>query len=85
MINWHNILKGAKYFIEDGSQNCFKLQPLLKYFEVPRMTVNVKVMAWKSKVLLDESINPLATSDNSLNPKLDYFNNPKFWIKFNEK
>ena len=42
------------------------------------MTVNVKVMAWKSKVLLDESINPLAASDNSLNPKLDYFNNPKF-------
>ena len=26
----------------------------------------------------DKSIKPLSTSDNSLNPKLDYFNSPKF-------
>ena len=40
-------------------------------------------MAWKSKGLSDESIKPLATSDNSLKPKLDYFNSPKFRVKFN--
>ena len=33
---------------------------------------------WKSKGLSDESIKPFATSDNSLNPRLDYFNNLKF-------
>ena len=35
-------------------------------------------MTWKSRGLSNESIKTLATSDNSLNPKLDYFNNPKF-------
>ena len=40
-------------------------------------------MLWKSKGLLDERIKPPATSDNSLNPKVDYFNNPKFQVEFN--
>ena len=31
----------------------------------------------------DESIKLPATSDNSLSPRLDYFNNPKFQEKFN--
>ena len=35
-------------------------------------------MTWKSRGLSNESIKTPATSDNSLNPKLDYFNNPKF-------
>ena len=35
-------------------------------------------MMWKSRGLSNESIKAPATSDNSLNPKLDYFNNPKF-------
>ena len=32
----------------------------------------------KSKGLSSESIEPPATSDNSLNLRLDYFNNPQF-------
>ena len=31
----------------------------------------------------DKSIKPPATSDNSLNPRLCYFNNLRFWIEFN--
>ena len=40
-------------------------------------------MVWKAKGLADESIKPPAMSDNSFNPKLDYFNNPKFRLKSN--
>ena len=40
-------------------------------------------MLWKSKSFLDESIKPPATLDNSLNPRLDYFNNPKLRAEFN--
>ena len=49
-----------------------------------RTTVNAKVTAWKLKGLPDGSIKPPATSDNSLNLTVDYFNNPKFQVKFNE-
>ena len=40
-------------------------------------------MALKSKGLSDESIKPPAVPDNSCSTKLDYFNNPKFQVKFN--
>ena len=33
----------------------------------------------------DESINASANQINCLNFKLDYFNNPKFWVEFNER
>ena len=36
------------------------------------------VTAWNYKGLSDESIKSPAISYNSLNPRLDYFNNPKF-------
>ena len=39
-------------------------------------------MACKSKGLSNESIKPPATSDNSLNPKLSYFNYSKFRVEF---
>ena len=59
-------------------QNYFIFQPLLKYFEASRTTVSVKVMAWKYKGSVHESIKLPAASDYSLNPKLDYFSNHKF-------
>ena len=31
----------------------------------------------------NESIKPPATSGYSLDLKVDYFNNPKFWVEFN--
>ena len=39
---------------------------------------------WKSKGLSNESIKPPATSNNSLNPKLYFFNYPKFQVIFRE-
>ena len=39
LINGYSILKGAKYFAEDGSQNNFIFEPLLKY-KVHKTTVN---------------------------------------------
>ena len=83
MINGYSILNGAKYFVEDRSQNYFIFQPLLKYFNASRTTVNAKTVALKSKGLSDESIKPPAMPDNSCSTKLDYFNNPKFQVKFN--
>ena len=38
----------------------------------------------KSKGLSDESIKLRPTSDNSLNPALNYFNNLKFRVKLNK-
>lgn len=47
------------------------------------MPININiVMAWKSKGSWNESIKFLATSNNSLNPRLDFFINPKFWLEF---
>ena len=34
-----------------------------------------KVTAWKSKGLSDKGIEPPSTSDNSLNPGINYFDN----------
>ena len=58
------ILNGEKHFVS----------VLIKYF---KPTKNNLVLTWKIK-LSNESIKPPPTPDNSLNPKLDYFNNPKF-------
>ena len=46
-------------------------------------SVNAKVTTWKPIYFLDENIKAPATSDNSLNLKIDYLNNPKFWAEFN--
>ena len=31
-----------------------------------------------------QSIKPVAPSNNSLNPRIDYFKNFKFWVEYNE-
>ena len=68
---------GQNYFGNDVTQNYLVFQPLIKYFEVPK-TIN----PWKSKGLSNEIIKLPATKTNSLNPKLDYSNIPKFQVKF---
>ena len=65
MINGYSIFNGAKYFAEDGSQNYFLFQLLIKYFK--SSTINM-FMTWKSKGLSDEKIKPLPTSDIALIP-----------------
>ena len=82
LINGHSILSGTKHFSEeDGSHNYLVSQPVFKYFKT--LTNNDMVMAWKPKVLSDESIKPPPTSGNSFNLRLVYFNNPKFPVEFN--
>ena len=76
LMNGYSICNGAKYLIKDGPQNCIIFQPFLKYFYASRITVNVRIMVWKSKGLSDESIKLLATPDNSLKSKLYYSNKP---------
>ena len=55
----------------DGTQNYLVFQPLNKYFKV--ITNTDYVSSWKSKGLSAESIKPPTTSDNSLNPALNYY------------
>ena len=64
---------------EDWSQNYLVIEPVLKYFKPIRNNV---VMVWKSRGLSDETIKPLTITGNSLVPRPDYFNNPRFWVKF---
>ena len=78
MINGYSTINGAKYFAEDdGSQNYFLFQPLIKY---SKLIGNNVVITWKSKGLSGESIKTPAAN---LNLMLDYFNNPKFRVEFN--
>ena len=71
--------RGKNHFEEDGTQNYLVFQPLNRYFKV---TDNKKyISSWESKGLSDETIKPLATSDNSLSPLIDYLGN-KIRVKF---
>ena len=76
LMNGYSICNDAKYFIKDGPQKYIIFQPFLKYFYASRITVNVKVMVWKSKGLSDESIKLLVTPDNRLISNLYYSNKP---------
>ena len=80
MINGCSILNGAKYFVENESSNYLVFQLVFRYFQIPAN--NNMVMVLKFKSLSDEVIKPLATSDNSPNPRMDYFNNPDFQVEF---
>ena len=54
MINEQSILNGAKYFVENGSQNHLIFQSVFNYFKTHAN--NDVVMAWKSKGLADVSV-----------------------------
>ena len=72
---------GKSYFEEDGAQNYLLFQPIKRYFKT---VANAKLISSsKSKGLPDETINPYATSDNSLTPLIDYYFVGKVRIKFN--
>ena len=62
---------GKSHFEEDGVPNYLVFQPLNKYCKVIASTNYV--YSWQSKVLSDETIKLPATSDNSLNPKVNYY------------
>ena len=64
-----------KYFDEeDGKQNYLVFLPKRKSFKLSSVAFIVdRVLPWQSKGLSNESIKPSATSNNSLNPKLNYY------------
>ena len=67
------------HFEEDGTQNYLVFQSIQRYFEEVANTKHIS--EWKSKGLSDQSIKPLATSDNSLSPLIDYLGD-KIRLKF---
>ena len=62
---------GKSHFEEDGVQNCLVFQPIIRYFKI--ITNTKYVSSWQFKGISDETIKPPATSDNSLNPKVNYY------------
>ena len=70
------------HFEEDGTQNYLLFQPIIRFFKVSTITNTDYVSSWKSKVLSAESIKPPTTSDNSLTPEFNYYNDFKVRVKF---
>ena len=67
-------LNGKSYFDKAGKQNYLLFLPMRKYFKLSSVTgVIDRALSWRSKGISNESIKPSATSDNSFNPKLDYY------------
>ena len=62
---------GKIHFEEHGAQKYLVLQPTLRYFKFIANTNYVS--SWKSKGLSAETIKPSTTSDNSLTPTLNYY------------
>ena len=74
---------GKSHSDEDGSQNYLVFQPIVRYFKVNTIiSVTDYIFSWKSKGLSAENIKPTATSDNSLTPELDYYDDFKVRVKF---
>ena len=71
--------RGKNYFEDDGTQTYLVFQPMYKYFK--KIADTDHISGWKSKVLSDESMNPPATSDNSLAPSWSYIGT-KTRVKF---
>ena len=65
---------GKRHFEEDGTQNYLIFQPIYRYFKAFSITQYLEyVSEWKSKGLSSESFKAISTSDNSLNPTLNYY------------
>ena len=70
---------GKSHFGEDGTQNYLVFQPMYRYFKM--ITNTDYISSWKSKGLSSESFKAISTSDNSLNPTLNY-HGTKMRLKF---
>ena len=73
---------GKSHFEEDGTQNYLIFQPIVRYFKVNTITNIDYVSSWKSKGLSTETIKPPTTSDNSLTPTLNCYDDLKLRVKF---
>ena len=67
--------KGKQYFdVGSGKQNYLVLLLMRKYFKLNSITgVIDHVLSWQSKGLSNESIKSPKTSDNNINPRLNYY------------
>ena len=67
--------RGKQYFDEGSDkQNYLVFLPINKYFKLNSVVDDADyVLSRQSKGLSDESIKPPTTSDNSLNPELNYY------------
>ena len=67
--------RGKQHFDEgSGKQNYLVFLPINKYFRLNSVPSRADyVLSWKSKELSNENIRPPRTSDNSLNPELNYY------------
>ena len=68
-------------FEEDGTQNYLVFQLIIRYFKVNATTKTDYVSPWKYKGLSAESIKPPTTSDDSLTPTLNYYDDFKVRVK----
>ena len=73
--------RGKNYFDEDGTQNYLVFLPISRYFRL--IATKKYISSWKSNGLSDETVTRYATSDNSLNPWIDYYG-AKIRSKFNK-
>ena len=68
------------YFVNDGAQLYLILQPL--YYTLKRLGNTEKVLLWKSKGLSDKKLATPTTTDNSLSPSINWYDNSKFCLIF---
>ena len=63
--------RGKSHFENNGTQNFFVFQPIYRYFKTVSAN-NDNILSWKSKGLSDQSIKAPTTTNNFLNPSLNY-------------
>ena len=74
-------LQGESHFVDgDGTQNYFLFQAVFRYFK--RICNTDYILEWKFEGLSDEIIKSSATTNNFLNPSLDY-PDAKIRVEFN--
>ena len=64
----------------DGSQNYLIFQSL--YYTLKRLGNTEKVISWKSRGLSDKKLTTPTTTDHSLSPPVNWYENSKFCLMF---
>ena len=70
---------GKSHFEEDGTENYLVFQSIITYFKVNTITNTDYVLSWKSQGL---SAKTIKSSNNSLTPTLNYYDDFKVRVKF---
>ena len=73
---------GKNYFDEDGMQNYYIFQPIYKYLKMAYVNNVNCIVSWKSRELSDIKIESIKTNNYLLNPRIDFYDITKIWIKF---